>query len=161
MSLSLELLGAGVAARLASEMPGYADSHFPDKIPDRRTFAKTKTELLVAYEGSSYGPVQSFEPFSCERTVTISVTLLVRSLRGPLGAQQTIEAIRDALFVDPEIWKCPIGGTPLAPVRDECLGEDQGVWTFVFYFATTTVAVARSATRTGPTFTEASNEYPP
>lgn len=148
--MSLEAMADAIVARLEGAFPGRKVDHFPD-IPDRKLFLKARSDMLVAHEGETFGAVQSFEPFSCDRTVTVSVTLVVRSLRGPKGAQVTLDAIRRALFG----FKTPLGGTPLAPTRIDCLGEDQGVWIFVSYFATTTVAVATTQPLTGPAFTEA------
>lgn len=152
--MSLEQLADAVVARLTGEMPGYSVEHFPDLLPDRRTFAKVRTELLVACEGSTFGAVESHDPLSTPETIKVSVSLLVRSLRGPKGAQQAITAIRNALFG----WSTPLGGTPLVPTSVECLGADQGVWTFVSYFTTTTMAVARTTQPTGPTLTAVSIE---
>lgn len=149
--MSLEVLTDAVVAHLRAALPALRVEHFPDVI-DRRAMFSARQDLLVAYEGDSYGPTESFEPMSKPRTITVSVTLLVRSLRGAQGAQARIEQVRQALWG----YVTPLGGYPLEPERTECLGEDQGVWMFVSYFRTTTWVVANATPLTGPTLTEAS-----
>lgn len=149
--MSLEQLTEAIVSHLRTALPGLRVEHFPDVV-DRRAMFSARQDLLVAYEADAYGKTESFDPPSKARTITVSVTLLVRSLRGAQGAQARIEQVRQALWG----FATPLGGYPLEPERTECLGEDQGIWMFVSYFTTTTWVVATTTPLTGPTLTEVS-----
>jgi Gp37 protein len=145
----MEALTDAVVARLQAEMDGYTVDRFPD-VPARYPWAGADKLLLVAYERSNYGDAASLEPFYQDRTYELSVTVVVRSLRGPEGAGDTIDAVADALMG----WSPPTGGTPLLLLRDEFVSEDQGTWRFVVAFQGVVPKVAAAADRTGPLLTE-------
>lgn len=137
--------------------PEFKVEHFPNA-PDRYPFASAQRELLVTYERSSYGEAESISPISVTRTPEITVTTLVRSLRGPQGVDTTLDRVRACLFgwrlqrrvqtagpgpSDPPLvtW-VPLGGTALVPTLESFHSEDQGVWRFVSAFRFTTPEVA-------------------
>lgn len=125
-------------ARLRELVHGVDVDHFPD-VPDRYPWAKARHSLLVGYEGSSFDtPSDTFAPSSTSETIELGVTVLVRSLRGPHGAQGLLARVRRALFG----WRPPTGGSALIPTRSQFVSEDQGVWRFVIVFQTTTTVVA-------------------
>lgn len=135
--MSAELSELAVA-RLRALVHGVDVDHFPD-VPERYAWAKTRQTLLVGYEGSTYAtPSETLAPSSTTETVELGVTVLVRSLRGPLGAPALIARVRRALFG----WRPPTGGGALVPTRSQFVSEDQGVWRFVIVFQSATTVVA-------------------
>lgn len=152
----IERLCEAIVLRLQERMPDFEVEHFPDA-PDRFSWAGGREALLVGYEGSTFGSVESLHPASASRTVDVSVTLIVRSLRGELGAMSSLEGVRRALFgwrptLPDEVTQeaTPLGFTALAPTREGFVSEDQGIWRFVLTFSCTTVAVAETEPLTGP-----------
>jgi len=152
----IEMLCNAVVERLRQRLPAYEVDHFPDA-PERYAWAGASQTLLVGYEGSQYGAVESMVPMSAPRTVNISVTLVTRSLRGDLGAMSALEGVRRALFGwRPELTDeltqevMQLGFGPLAPTREGFVDEDQGLWRFVLSFSCTTVAVAEVEPINGP-----------
>lgn len=151
--MSEELCHA-VVARLKSKLPGLSAEYFPDS-PERYPWAGKDKTLLVGYEGSTFGEVQSLAPQSCDEAVDLSVTVLVRSLRGPFGVSQVLAQVRRALFGwrpiksvvtpsggGPVTTIEPIGFRPIVPLAVKYAGEDQGSWRYVHTFRASTVAVA-------------------
>lgn len=137
--------------------PEFKVEHFPNA-PTRELFLSARRELLVAYERSTYGEAESMAPISAMRTPEITVTTLVRNLRGPQGADTTLDRVRACLFgwrlqrrvetagpgpSDPPLvtW-VPLGGTALVPTQENFVSEDQGVWRFVSAFRFTVPEVA-------------------
>lgn len=156
-----------VVERLRATMPGYKVDHFPDTPRDLLRFAGKSEALFVSYEGSVDGELLSIDPLSADRTVELAVNIVVRSLVGPKGASETIEAVRGNLFGwQPTVTVPPVppaeeatieslGFMRLVPVRDGFVAEDNGTWRFVVVFRTTTVSVANAVdpNLAGPPFT--------
>jgi hypothetical protein len=107
-------------------------------VPSRYAFASQTQTILVAYSSSSYGAGQSFVPGSALRTPEFALVFLLRSLRGPFGVHAALDGARRALMG----WRCPQGGTPLMPLRDQFVSESQGVWRFSMNFSLTIPVVA-------------------
>jgi hypothetical protein len=148
---TMEDVVAAIKARLVAAFPAIEVEDFPDE-PDQYVFVARDQKLLVAYERSTFGTdPESIAPLSLPRTPEFSVTVLVRSLRGPTGATQTIDDVIRALFG----WRptkddgSSLGVGPLMPTKDELLGQDQGTWRFVISFTASTVAVEDRAALTG------------
>lgn len=151
--MSEELLTA-VAQRLRAQLPAFVVDAYPDD-EARFAWSGASRHLLVAPEGSTFGEPASHDPLHVEETVRLSVTVLVRSLRGELGAVTALTAIRRALFGWRAELSLPEGSTrlgfgPLVPERSGFVSERQGVWRWVITFRASTVAVAESEPLTGP-----------
>lgn len=152
----IERLCDSVVERLRERMPEYEVDHFPDA-PGRYSWAGASQTLLVGYEGSQYGAVESMHPMSASRTVTLSVTLVTRSLRGSLGAMSALEDVRRALFgwrptLPDEVTQepTPLGFGPLSPTREGFIDEDEGIWRFALSLSTVGIAVAETKPLDGP-----------
>ena len=137
--------------------PEFKVDHFPNA-PDRYPFAAAQRELLVTYERSTYGETESIAPLSVMRTPELTVTTLVRSLRGAQGADTTLDRVRACLFGwrlhrrvsspgpgpsdAPLVSWVPLGGTSLVPTQESFVSEDNGLWRFVSAFRFTVPEVA-------------------
>lgn len=153
-------LNQAVVDRLKAAMPSFKVDHFPEVV-DRYPFNKARHELLVSYGRSTYSSAKSFSPLHVDQEAEVAVTLLTRSLRGPLGVLETIRDVRRHLFGwrpallvsagDPPVssWQ-PLGGSPLIPTGDRFVGEEQGVWRWSITFTTTFPVVEDRAALTGP-----------
>lgn len=149
----IDALANAIVARLKARFPRFKVDHFPD-VPERHPFASATRELLVAYEGSTFGEPQSMDPVYCDRAVEWGVTLLVRSLRGPDGAQTMIEEVRKALMG----WRAPQGGQRFMPTGDRFVSEENGVWRFLISFRVTVPSVGETTTLDGPPLKSAEGE---
>lgn len=153
----IEDAAESIVARLKAEIPQFKVDHFPADIP-KYAFAAQSQTLLVFYEGSTYAAPASLSPLASDRDVEFGVAVLVRSLRGATGAQVTIDRVRNALFGwrptkdNGEGVQVPIGLSVFVPTKDECIGENQGIWRFDVFFSSKTIAVARTTPLTGPPF---------
>lgn len=148
-----EALFRAVEQRLASCMPGWTVESYPDD-QGRFRWAGASSHLLVAPEGSTFAAdPESTDPLSLEETVRVSITVLVRSLRGELGAVTALTEIRRALFGwRPELDGERLGFGPVVPERSGFVSEAQGVWRWVIVFRCETVAVANASPLSGPAF---------
>lgn len=145
-----ETLCNAVVARLRAKLPGFAAEYFPDA-PARYPWGGKDKTLLVGFEGSAFGPVESLDPPSSDEAVDFSVTVIVRSLRGPFGVSETLANVRKALFgwrpvqsvtVGPVTTIEPLGFRPIVPTKTAFAGEDNGVWRYVAIYRASMVAVA-------------------
>lgn len=150
-------ISQAVVDRLKLHLPTFKVEHFPDA-PDRYPFTAQHQTLLVTYERSAFGEPETLAPLSVMRTIELSVTTLVRSMRGAQGVQATLQRIRRALFGwrlarresvsgpgpsdPPTVSWVPLGGTPLLPIAENFVSEDNGVWRFVTAFRTAFPEVA-------------------
>jgi hypothetical protein len=143
----MERASQAIVDRLKSKFGAdWKVDHFPDA-PQRYTFGARGEELLVSYERSTYGAPESMAPISQRRDAEFAVMLVVRSLRGAKGAQETIENLRKAL----QGWRptapneanvqVPLGMGPMIPKEDTFVGEDNGVWRFSVSFTSSAVAI--------------------
>lgn len=125
--------------RLAAKMPDCKVGHWPSNT-SRYTFAQSRHELLVTYTRSSFSEVRSALPSSLTRTLALSVTCFMRSLRDSREAYDLVDRALRALhgwqpaYLVPsedvpgeKIWRS-LGGTALRPTSDEFLSEQDGVW---------------------------------
>jgi hypothetical protein len=162
----MHLVPQAVVDRLKAVMvPTYEVDHFPDA-PDRYPFAAQSQTLLVAYERSTYGDPLSAAPMHVMRDGEVTVTLVLRSLRGPTGVVETIQAVTRALFgwrvaqrvetpaEDPEdppvVTWVPLGSEPMVPTGDAFVGEKDGVWRWAVTFRVRTPVVEDLPALTGP-----------
>lgn len=161
-------LQQAIVDRLKAEFVGWDVDGFPDAV-ERYQFSSKSKALLVQPERSTYGEVLSFDPFSVERTLQITISIYVRSLRRADGAFAANDRIRKALFgwepatkptVDGEAW-VKLGCTHLRPVSDtEFVAEDNGQWQFIATYQTTTIEVALGLEpeELGPAITDVEQE---
>lgn len=161
-------LQQAIVDRLKAEFVGWDVDAFPDAV-DRYPFGSKSKALLVHPERSTYGAIMSLDPYSKERTMQVTISIYVRSLRRADGAFGAMDRIRKALFgwspalkpeVDGEPWE-PLGCTPLDPVSDtEFVAEDNGQWQFIATYQTTTLEVALTLApeQLGPGITDVEQE---
>lgn len=143
-------LSDSLVARLKAEMSSWDAEHYPPA-PERYAWAHAKASLLVAFEGSIYGEVESMAPQSTGRDVEMSVTILARQLVGDISITSALDQVRVALFgwepTDPNGEKLGFG--PMRPVRESFVSEEDGVWRFVAIYRSSIPVVADVAPLSG------------
>lgn len=127
---------SAIVARLAAVLPSLKAEAFPDDPANYRLYHPTGAALVI-YGGSRYGEPDSLGAIVQERLAEFDVTLLLRNLRGPTGANTHVDAIRLALTG----FKVAGGGSKLRPVRDRFVAHDNGVWRFEITFVAAIPAI--------------------
>lgn len=156
----IDLLESAFVDRLREQVPEFNVAPFPDK-PEDYPFKNAKRELLVAYDGSTYGPAATFAPLSQDRDARITVTVLARSLRGNGGIVTTVlgvirallgwEVTRRVVSGDPPVETMQrLGGRPVELVSDKHVGRADGVWRWDVTFRVRGIVVADMEALTGP-----------
>lgn len=149
-------LSKSMVRRLTQKMTGWEVDDFPNA-PDRYPWAHKTATLLVVFEGTTYGDVESMSPPSATRDIDMSVTVLARNLRGDLSIASALEDARLALFGwrPTNIDGTLLGFRALRPVSERFVSEEQGVWRFVAMYRSATVCVADIMALTGAPLTQA------
>ena len=138
--------------------------HFPDD-PDNYPFASRAMTLLVAPENTQYANPMSMNGLAQEGNSTVSVTSLVRGLRGTDGATGVLTQVRRALHgweptkiegEGEEAVSTYLGWSRMVLIDERFVSQENGVWRFVSRFSTNAIAVAEEEERTGAPFAEAS-----
>lgn len=121
----------------AAQVVDLAVEDFPDD-PDDYQLYHPCGALLVGYGGSKFGQPEALGALVQRRTVVFDLTLLVRNLRGPEGAQARLDAVRLALTGYPLAGGV---GSKIRPLSEELGGHKDGVWTFALQYAADVPAV--------------------
>lgn len=140
---------AAIVQRLGTAVPALQVEAFPDN-PETYRLYHPKGAALVIYGGSQYGEPQAVDILVQERRAEFDVTLLLRNLRGPEGANAHLDAIRLALTGH----KLVGGGSKLRPVHDRFVSHDNGIWRFEVTFAATIPAIEMAPEELGPAITK-------
>lgn len=114
---AVERLKATLAGRVIVE-------HFPDD-PDRFDFEGYDAAALVLWNGDQFAASGLRGQQGALITMTISVVLLVRALRGHGGAYELLEQVRLALH-----GESLAGSTALRPTRRELENQNDGVFQY-------------------------------
>lgn len=131
---TITALEQGIVSRLQAKVQGVAIEAFPDD-PARYRLVHQVGALLVCYRGADYGGLMAADAVVQERTLLFDVHVLTRQLSGHRGAYVYLEAARLALAGH----RVP-AFRPLVPRREAFLGHREGVWTFAFTVAASTLA---------------------
>lgn len=132
-----ETIQAQAAARLKARMTDFEVREFPEAL-ERFDWKADRTLLVSFGDGTYTSEAQSLAPPSVERARELHVTLLLRTLNGPQGAERTIDRIVEHIFG----WRPVGGGNVFLPVRDGFQEEKDGTWRFVVVFTQTKTLVA-------------------
>lgn len=146
MGVTLQIIDA-VKARLTTLMPGLAVEYFPER-PDEYRLNHPKGALLVSYLGSQFGEADDVGAVIQERTVKLTVTVVLRQLNGKNGAVDLLDTVRLALvgFKPPHCSKT-------RALSEKFLGESAGIWQYALDVATETVQVEDVQVGTDPLLT--------
>ncbi|MDR2452334.1 MAG: Gp37 family protein [Candidatus Accumulibacter sp.] len=123
MATTLEIVTA-VVERLREKQPALAVEYFPEK-PAEYRLNHPKGALLVSYAGSRFGDAADTGFVAQRRTITVTVTVVMRQLNGRGGAVDALDAVREALFC----WRPP-DCQRLKLVAEGFLGEVAGLWQY-------------------------------
>lgn len=156
----IDLLEQAFVDRLRTELPEFKVAGFPDD-PEAYPFKNAKRELLVAYDGSTYGNATSLAPITQDRDARVTITILTRSLRGSGGVVTTVLRIIKALLGwrvarrvvsgDPPAESMQLlGGRPVQLVSDRHVGLKDGVWRWDVTFRVGGIVVGEMADLSGP-----------
>jgi hypothetical protein len=151
MASTLEIIDA-IAGRLKAKLPQFAVEFFPDKPRDYR-LNHPRGALLVSYTGSRYGDLIDIAYVAQERTLVVTVTVVMRQLNGRGGAIDAVDAARLALLG----WRPP-DCQQLTAASETFLGETAGLWQYALNLRTETLAVEDTEVESGPELTQVEPE---
>jgi len=152
MGLTSEILAA-VLARLTALLPGLAVDFFPERPTDYRLNHPVGA-LLLSYLGGRFGTPEDVGFVLQERTVKLSVTVVMRQLNGRNGAIDACDAVRLALVG----FEPPHCRRKLYVLDEKYLGEVSGLWQYAIDLATVAVQVEDADIGTEPLLTHVTNE---
>lgn len=117
-----------IIARLKEKIQNVAIEAFPEK-PAEFRLIHPKGALLVHYAGSDFLEPKTTDIVYQERRVQFAVTVVMRHLRTHEGAYAYLDAVRIALAG----FQLP-GCTKMYPVKEEFIGEENGIWQYGIAF---------------------------
>lgn len=118
-------------ARLTAALPELAVELYPDR-PETYRLNHPTAALLLAYPGSTHGPVKPLGLVAQARETRLGCTLVTRRLWGEHGAVALLDRLRRALVG----WIPPHGGKVRAE-EERFLAEDKGLWWYGATYAVT------------------------
>ncbi|HWO57682.1 MAG TPA: Gp37 family protein [bacterium] len=143
MASTLALLEA-VVKRLAGAFPHLAVELYPER-PSEYRLNHPRGALLVGYVRSHYGAPVDTEIMAQERSVEVSVAVLMRGLHDGAGAVPTLDAVRQAVIG----WKMPDCDKSRI-VGDRFLDQSAGLWTYELTFSGRTLVLEDEEPDAGP-----------
>lgn len=147
MGVTLQIIDA-VKARLTTLMPGLAVEYFPER-PDEYRLNHPRGALLVSYLGGQFGEPDDAGVVIQERTIKLTVTVVLRQLNGRNGAIDLLDTLRLALVG----FKPPHCSKKLRALSEKFLSENAGLWQYALDVATETVQVEDVQAGTEPLLT--------
>lgn len=136
-----EQLVAGIVAVLNGEMPGEIKvDEMPDK-PGDFDLGEREAAILVHYRGSKYAAAATAGLVSQQRTPGLDIHLVVRGLKGRLGAYALTDLVTRCLQA-----RSIAGATGFNLVSDSLASENDGIWRYVLSFACSVPIVAMRRT---------------
>jgi len=135
------------ADRLKSQVPGVAVELYPDN-PATWRMNHPRAALLVDYRGSKYADVLDTGIVAQERTVSIGISVVARTLHDAYGALALVDAVRLALLGQrlPDCRK-------LALDAERFVSQEAGIWIYELTFAAESLVVEDADGDTGPALT--------
>lgn len=125
----IEAMCEAAVDRLRIELPGKVTiDHFPDRA-EQYDFEGYDAAALVLYGGSRFSGDGLLGAAGVDETPRLVVALLVRSLRGPSGAYELIQAIRLALQ-----GASLAGSKALFPVEADLENQSENVFQYRLVF---------------------------
>jgi hypothetical protein len=133
-SATLVLLGATVDY-LESKNKDLAVALFPDK-PEAYRLNHPKGAYLVQFAAGRFGEPKSTDLVVVDRKRDLAIAIMARQLNGANGAI----ALLDRLMTQMTGWKPP-AHSKCVPIEERFLRENEGIWTYVARFRTSTLLV--------------------
>lgn len=119
-----------IIERLKAKIPELHIEGFPEK-PAEFKLVHPKGAILVHYQGGIYSDQKALAVIVQEKKYEFSITVVMRHLRTHEGAYGYLDRVRNILTG----FK-PEGGSKMIPVKDEFIGEDNGIWQYSINFTT-------------------------
>lgn len=113
----------------------YVSSTF-GSVEDLGTVAQSQAHplgsLLLSHANPKFAVMADIGAILQPQTITMSATIVLQQLNGPFGAVDVLDAVRQALggYVPPNCYR------RIWLVRDQFLGESQGLWQYAIDFST-------------------------
>jgi len=155
MGITLQIIDA-VKARLATLLPGLAVEYFPER-PDEYRLNHPKGALLVSYLGGQFFDPVDTEFIVQDRTVKLTVTVVLRQLNGKSGAIDVLDSVRLALVG----FKPPHCRKKIWALSEKFLGESAGLWQYAVDVATEAMQVEDATVGDAPLLTLVNHEETP
>lgn len=116
---------SSVVEHLKRCFPALAIENFPEK-PAEYRLNHPAGALLVSFAGSRFSPSRDTHAIAQERTITLSITVVVRQLNGSSGAVDVLDKTRQALLG----FKPANCKEKLSAISEHFLGESAGLWQY-------------------------------
>lgn len=124
-----------IIERLKTKINDLKIEGFPEKPADFKLI-HPKGAVLVHYQGANYSESKSIGCILQEKKLEFSITVVMKNLRSYEGAYYYLDKTRQVLtgFI-------PENCSKLLPLKEEFIGEDNGIWQYSINFATTTTVL--------------------
>lgn len=140
-------------ARLEKQVPKMAVESFPER-PSEYRLNHPRGALLVSYAGGRFGAPDDVGIVVQSRTITLSITVVMRQLNGNGGAVDVLDQVRHALTG----FKPPNCRRKMWAVSEKFLGESAGLWQYALDMNTEGVLVEDSDGDQGPRLTHTTTQ---
>ena len=134
--MDISIVETAIISRLKSKITDVLIQGFPEK-PSEFRLLHPIGALLVHYQGASYSEPKSIGCIVQDSKLEFSITVVMKNLR-PIekgaytGAYAYIDKVKQVLTG----YKID-GCTKMYPLKEEFLGEDNGIWQYGINFALT------------------------
>lgn len=128
--MSISTVENQIIERLKSKIPELHIEGFPEK-PAEFRLVHPKGAILVHYQGGNYSEQKALAVIVQDKKLEFSITIVIKHLRTHEGAYGYLDRVRNILTG----FK-PEGGNKMIPVKDEFIGEDNGIWQYSINFTT-------------------------
>lgn len=126
----IRLLEQAILARLKQKLSDVAIEPYPDK-PSEYVLIHPNAAVLVRYVSSDYQNPLSPDIIAQDREINFELAIIARSLTDNRGVYELLEDIRQALMG----WRIE-GFEKFYYTRDEFVAENDGIWQYAIYIAT-------------------------
>lgn len=135
--MTLAEIETALVARISEALPDYEVRPYPNK-PAGFVLTHPRGAVLIRFAGSNYGPIKAIDAVVQERRTDWEITAVARNLRDHGGLYTILDVLRICLTG----FKVP-GCRKAAPLKDEFVGEADGIWQYALWLAVPTVNVER------------------
>src|SRR5574344_326277 len=118
-----------IVEKLKAKLPDLLVDSFPEK-PQDFVFTHPKGAVLVHYQGSNYGNIESTDIVFQDKKMEYAITLVTRNLRtknsGAYAILEQVKSILTGFRLD--------GYSKMYPTKEGFLSENNGIWQYAINF---------------------------